>query len=156
ARGSRKKRGLWGSGLVFRVRCASRALSRKRLLGGERDTDNLLIVADEHALVGECGMYPDYGAHPVCARRHLVRWFDHMRPADLVVALRRQLGDDEIAFLIEDEESIALWDQEGIAPALFLAGRGLERFPDAFAGVGLETPQLTVAAHAVDVTVLDE
>src|SRR5262249_3274808 len=41
-------------------------------------------------------------------------------------------------------------------PAFFFVRGGLERFPDAFAGVGLEAAQLAVAAHAVDVAVLDD
>ncbi len=46
-------------------------------------------------------------------------------------------------------------DEKGVSPArLHSAAGGREILPDPLAGVGAQTAQLSVAAHAVDVVVL--
>src|SRR5947208_3250187 len=56
----------------------------------QRHADQFLIVAGEHALLGEGGMAP-YDVALECLAGRLV----HVPAADLVVTLGAELGDDE-------------------------------------------------------------
>src|SRR5260370_16721009 len=66
------------------------------------------------------------------------------------------MGDDQIAVLVEEKKAIAVRDQESIGPAL-LAGAGscLKRLPEAIARGCLQAAQLAIAAHAIDIIVLE-
>src|SRR5260370_26482624 len=81
-----------------------------------------------------------------------------MRAADFLIAARTELRDDQVAIFIEQEKAVPVFDDEGVGPAHFLAAgcRGVQRFPEAFAGVRLEAAQLAIAANAVDVAVLQD
>ena len=84
-------------------------------------------------------------------------WLEEIGPADLLVAFRSELRDDEIALFIGEEEAVSVFDDEGISPAhRFVSRGGGKGFPDTFTRVELQTAKLAVAAHAVDVTVFDE
>src|ERR1044071_2593058 len=102
--------------------------------------------------IGEGGMGPDDQSPGVP-----IRWVEQMSAADFIVTLGREPGDNEISLLIEQEESVAVLYDESVAPADgFAIGRGFERFPEARTGLGIEAAKLPVAAHAIDVTVLQE
>ena len=83
--------------------------------------------------------------------------FEQMRPAEFLVTTRAEPGDNEVALFIRQKEHLAVLDKEGVGPAHWLAvGGGGKGFPEALARIGLETAQLAVAAHTVDVSVLQE
>ncbi len=114
--------------------------------------DDFFVVAHEDALAGEGGVGPDDGAAGVGGGG-----FEEMGAADLLVAFGGELGDDEVALLIGEEEAVGVFDDEGIGPAdERAAGGGSHGFPEALAGFELEAAELAVAADAVDVAVLNE
>ena len=63
-----------------------------RTLLGEGRADDFLIVANVDAAVGEGGLGPDYHSVGIGVGR-----LKQMSAADLLISLRRQVGDDEIA-----------------------------------------------------------
>src|SRR5947208_1648500 len=80
-----------------------------------------------------------------------------MRATDLLVAFGIEPGDDEIALLVKEEKAAAILDDKSIGPADgFAGGSGLEGLPDPLAGVRFEAAQLAIAAHTVDVSVLEK
>src|SRR5262245_45326862 len=87
-----------------------------RTLLRQVDADDLLVVADIHLLVGERRHAPDYFA----AERG-IRLVNHLRLVDLLVALRCQFADDEVARLGEEEEAVAVLDDECRLRALRVA-----------------------------------
>src|SRR2546422_6251078 len=83
--------------------------------------------------------------------------FEQVRAADFFVAARGEFGDDQVAFLVEEEKAVPVFDDESVGPADgFARGGGLESFPNALARAGFEAAQLAVAADAVDVAVFEE
>ena len=62
---------------------------------------------------------------------------DKVGAADFIVALRAELGDDEVALLVVDEKPVAMLNEEGVSPAALGLGDGGKGFPHAFAGGGL-------------------
>ena len=76
-----------------------------------------------------------------------------MGAADFLIFLRRQLRDDEVAFFIEEKGALAVLHNERVAPPLGFARGRFERFPEAITRVGLQTPELPVAARTVNVSV---
>src|SRR5438045_1937958 len=81
---------------------------------------------------------------------------EQVRPANLLVTLGAQLGDDQVAQFIENEEAVAVLDQERIGRADLLPLVRLEALPDALAGIGLHADNLAFGARAVDVAILKE
>src|SRR5438552_2177266 len=79
-----------------------------------------------------------------------------MRAADFIVAVSGELRDDQVPLFVCEKKSIAVFDQESVSPALFLSTRGREGFPNSLTGCGVKATQLAVAAHAIDITVVDE
>ncbi len=81
-----------------------------------------------------------------------------MRPANLLVAFGIHLRDDQIPFLIEQEEVILILNNERVGPAHFLAvgRRSLQSLPNPLASVSPEAAQLPVTANAVDKAILKE
>ncbi len=69
--------------------------------------------------------------------------------ADDVKAFGRQSGDEQFASLVEHPDLIVIPDKMNGAPAGLRNGRKV--FPDAVAGIGLETPQLAVTVDTIDV-----
>src|ERR1017187_7686397 len=98
-------------------------------------------------------MRPDHRTAGIAIGR-----FNDVRPADLLVALGSEPGDDQITLFIEQEKTVLILDNEGVGPARFLAvgGGGAEGFPKPLSAGGLEAAQLAVAANAVDISVLQE
>lgn len=91
---------------------------------------DFLIVAGVDGFVGEGGVGPDD-----VAAGGGVGGLEEMGAADFVVTAWREASDDEIAFFVWEEIAITIFDKEGVRPAdFFAARRGLERFPNAFAG----------------------
>ena len=87
----------------------------------------------------------------------LVGGLEQVGAADFLVAARAELGDDQVALFVEEEEAVAVLHDERIGPADgFAGGGGLEGFPDALAGLRLQAAQLAVAADAVNVAVFEE
>src|SRR5438876_9360416 len=93
-------------------------------LRGQRRADYLRVVSRIDAAIGKSGMRPDDGTTGVAVAR-----FEQVGAADFLVFLRAQLRDDEVAFFIEQEITVCVLHDESIAPALGLAGGGLECFP---------------------------
>src|SRR5262249_15871130 len=116
---------------------------------GQRDANDLLLVARENAALRERRMRPD----DIATARRLGRLQD-MGTVDLLVALRRKFRQDQVALVVEDHETVALWHEEGGAAVGLLAAGGRIGLPKLLTRVGLEAAQLTIGADAVDVTVL--
>src|SRR5207248_2743654 len=107
--------------------------------------DDLLVVAGEHRAAGEGGVGPD--DLPAAG---LLRRLEDAGAVDLLVPLRRQPGDDQVALVVEEEEAVALPHQErGRQEGLLPRRRGPEVLPHLLSGVGLETAQLPAPADAV-------
>src|SRR5262249_3378541 len=88
------------------------------LLGGQRDADDLLVVAGEQAAVRECRMRPEDGATETAEARPAGR-LEQMSPVNFLVSLGRHSRDDQVALFVEQEIAIALRDDEGVLPAIF-------------------------------------
>src|SRR5205823_104997 len=117
------------------------------LAGGQRDADNLLVVAGEQAAVREGRMRPEDGATEAAEARPAGR-LEQVGPVDLLVSLRRHPRDDQVALLVEEEIAIVLRDDERVLPAvlvLLAAVRRAQVLPDALAGLRFEAAQLAVA-----------
>src|SRR5437868_5355071 len=110
------------------------------LLRRQRSAHQLTVVAYVDALIGKRRVGPDHRSF-----RQLVARIDQVSTAQLFIALRRKPGDDEVALFVEDKEAVFVLDQERVGPALLLAARRLEGFPDAVA-FEIETTKLAVAA----------
>src|SRR5690348_18194104 len=75
--------------------------------------------------------------------------------ADLFISFRSEPGDNQIALFIEEEKPGAILDDEGVCPAHRLTGGCCpKRLPHTFAGRRVQTTQLAVAAHTVNVSIL--
>ena len=132
-------------------RAGCSAASGKSLLR-QRDTDDIFVVTGKHTLVGKGGVGPDDGAARVGGGG-----FEELCAAEFFVAFRGESGDDEVALFIGEEEAVGVFNQEGIRPADgFVTRGGGEGFPETLAGVELQAAEFAIAAHAVDVTVLDK
>src|SRR5262245_42428115 len=90
------------------------------------------------------------------AARISVVGFDAMGAAEFFVLVRREVRDDEVALFAEEKAALALLHHEGVAPARRLAAGWRERFPKPLARLQLQAAELSVAAWAVDVAVLDQ
>src|ERR1035441_3122840 len=102
--------------------------------------------------VGKGGMGPKHRASGGIAGRR-----EQMRAADLLVAARAKLRDDQIPLLVEEEKAVPVLHDEGVGPAdWFAGGRSLEGFPNALAGLHLQATQLPVTADAVNEAVFKE
>src|SRR5262249_50386199 len=123
--------------------------------------DDLLIIPRVHAAIRERGVRPYHGAAGVAVCR-----FQDVGAVDLVVALRCEPRDDQVAFLVEDEPAPAgltlrairgnVRDEERVAPAHFLAAGGGEGLPQPLTGVRFQAAKLAVTPDAVDVAVQDD
>src|ERR1700674_660413 len=113
-------------------------------VGGQRGADDLLVVARVDVPVGVRGMRPVHldELAPVSGRRG---GHEQVRPADLLVAVRAGLHDDQLAPVVVDEQPVAVADDETLGPTRPLLGHRL-RFPDALARLRPKTPELAVAA----------
>src|SRR5205807_1317571 len=114
-----------------------------RLVLCQRRTDQLFVVAKVNTAVGKRRVRPDYRPAGV-----FVGWLDEVCPAEFLIARGRQVGDDQIAVLVGEEESISVRDDEGVGPphrARIAAGGG-ERLPNLLTRLGLETAELAVGA----------
>src|SRR6266849_6751666 len=118
-------------------------------VGGQRRSDDLFVVACIDVAVRVGGLRPIHGRKlaPVSRRRG---WFDQRRSADLLIAGGIRLHDDELAAIVVDEQPIAIAHDEPGGPAGPLPGHRLG-FPQTLAGRRPQTPELAVAADAVDV-----
>src|SRR5262245_3687161 len=105
---------------------------RLPLLRRQREACNLLVVTHEYTTIREGRVTPD----DLPATRVLAR-VDQVRPTHLLVTLRRQLRDDQVALVVEDERAVALFDQEGRRQKTLLAARSGVCLPHLLAGVGL-------------------
>src|SRR6476661_5241161 len=85
-----------------RARCASQFTAF--LLLRQRIAHDLAIVAGEDAAIREGRMRPDDAA--ALRAGHAVGRLEDLRAVDLLVALRGQLGDDQLAVLVEEEKAI--------------------------------------------------
>src|SRR5437899_2680130 len=103
------------------------------LVLGQGDADELLVVAGEDAALGEGGMGPDH----VPAARRLYRVED-MGAIDLLVAVRRQFGEDQVSLVVEQDVAVVLLDDEGGAAVGLLAAGGGVGLPALFPGAGVE------------------
>src|SRR5712691_1589702 len=115
---------------------------------GQRRRDDLFVVARIDVAVRVGWLRPVHGRKlaPVSRRRG---WFDQLRPADLLVAGGIRLHDDELAAIVVDEQPITVAHDEPRGPAGPLLGHRL-RFPQTLSGRRPQTPELAVAADAVD------
>src|ERR1041384_3105123 len=141
----------------------SKMEKRDRVIAGQRiqrrsarlrevGTNELFVIAGVEAAVRESGMRPDDEPATIFVGR-----FEEVGAAELFIALRAEVGNDEIAEFVEEEKPITVLDDKGVSPADPLAGGGgLERFPDALAGLGFEAAELTIAANAVDIAILEK
>src|SRR5687767_10349604 len=77
--------------------CADEWSLQHRTLLRQRIAHELLVVSRIHALVRECRMAPDDGAAEA-----LVRGVEDFEAVDLLVALWRELRDDQMTRLPED------------------------------------------------------
>ena len=93
-----------------------------------------------------------------CVPRPGARGGQDVRPVDLLITLRRQPGDEQVALLIEQKEAVALRRQEGVGPAHGFLPRpgGREVRPHALAVLHVQATQFAVAVHAIDAVALDE
>src|SRR5438445_11910179 len=93
-------------------------------------------------------MAPDHVAAEGSAGR-----LQHFPTAYLLVALRRQLGDDQLALLVEQEEAVAVLDDEvgaGVDGArLGFTGDGQPRLPKPLTGGDLDRAELARLIGAV-------
>src|SRR5439155_12452610 len=112
-----------------------------------------LVIAGVHASVGERGMAPDQVATKRVAGR-----LQNLGATDFLIALGRELGDDEMACLAGQEAAVAVLHDEGGAVGKRLAARGWrESLPEALAGFQLDGPQLALhAATTVNHAVFQE
>src|SRR5437868_3897856 len=70
-------------------------------LGSQRETNDLLIIAGIDTAVGKGWVRPDDGP-----TRHVVRRLQDVGAARLLIALRRQPGDDEVSLFREQKDTI--------------------------------------------------
>src|SRR5262245_25773912 len=111
-------------------------------VGGERRADDLLVVARVDVPVGVGGIQPAdvHQLPPVLRRRSRL---DQVGAADLLVALRTRLDDDQLAAIVVDEQAVAVADDDARRPARLLLGDRL-RLPDPLAGAGAQAAELPV------------
>src|SRR3954447_9328513 len=98
-------------------------------------------------------MHPEHFAAKRTARR-----VEEVSATDFFVRLGCEPRDDQIALFIEQEKSVAVLDDENLSGAGSFRSMGLERFPDALAGVGSDAAEhaaaVVASVDAVDVPVL--
>src|SRR5215510_13600371 len=80
---------------------------------------------------------------------------DQLGPADLLIALRGYFRDDQFPPIVIDKVSVAVAHDKAGCPSGFLLSH-LHRLPDSFAGLQVQTPELTVAADSVSVISIDD
>src|SRR5690349_5182949 len=90
------------------------------------------------------------------ATERLAGWILHVPAADLGVALRAQLGDDEVAGLGGNEEAVLVLDEMRRAAAELLACDRFVGVPQASAVLEVDAAQLALGADAVNVAVFEE
>ena len=73
----------------------------------QRDAHDLLIIPCKAAFVGEGGVAPDD-----ISIEAFVGGFEDLGSAQFFVTTRGELGDDEVAGFTEEEELVAILDQE--------------------------------------------
>src|SRR5262245_25802050 len=134
---------------MFRRTKERRKISAFHSIRGERQAEDFLVVTDKHTLPRERRVRPD----DVPAARRLSR-LQEMSAVDFPVALRRQLGQDQVALVVEDYKAIPLWHHEGGRADGLLAARGCICLPELLAGVFLETAQLAIRTDAVEMAIL--
>src|SRR5688572_25327459 len=99
--------------------------------------------------VGKCRMRP---AHATALPKLFFGRLQELRPADFLIALWRELGDDQLAPLVEQKVAVGILDEMNRAPA-GRWHRGLV-FPEAASVRRVEASQLTVAIDAVNMAAL--
>src|SRR5262245_27013652 len=105
-------------------------------------------------------MCPHHDAFAALAEAggHGVGRLQDLGPADLRVLGVRQVADDQLPQLVENDVAIAAVAElhdEAVAPAYRFAVQRLEGFPHAFAGLRLDAAELAVAAESIDVAAAD-
>ncbi|MDB6123220.1 MAG: hypothetical protein JWQ71_2213 [Pedosphaera sp.] len=120
---------------------------------GEVDADDFVVVAGVEGVVGVGGVGPE----DVTAGGG-AGGFEDVGAADFFVTFGTKFRDDEVAFFVEEEKAVGVFDEEGVGPAhfFFVVGGGFEGFPNAVAGVGFEAAELAIATDAVDVAVFEK
>ena len=92
---------------------------RSRSLLRQRHSHDLPIVPRKARPIRERRVRPNHS--PSRRSRHRVRRRQDIRPTDLFISLRRQFRQNQIALLVEQNEAIAVLDEERIRPAKRLA-----------------------------------
>src|ERR1051325_5996720 len=90
-------------------------------VSGKRNRDDFLVVAGVNGSICEGGMRPD--DQPARITIHRV---EKMRPANLLVFLRRPMRDDEVREVIEKKTAAPVFDDGNVSPAGRFSGRWLE------------------------------
>src|SRR5437763_1911640 len=75
---------------------------------------DFFVIPGKNVPVGKRRMRP---ADAAPLAKLVLRWVQELCPADLVVAVRRELGDDQLAPLIEQKVAIAVLHEMDGAPA---------------------------------------
>src|SRR4030095_10324474 len=119
---------------------------------GERGSQDLFVVADDHMPVGIGRMRPMNRALWFAGVG--VRRLNQVSATDLVIALWAQLCDHEIAALSVDEIAITVPHEECRGKGRRPAGNQIARAPHLLSGGQFPTLQLTLA-HTVDVVALE-
>jgi len=76
--------------------------------------NQLFVIASKDMLVGKPRMRP---ADAAALGKLIDRWFEQMCATYFFVALRRQLGDNQITALVEKKVAIAVFHEVDGAPA---------------------------------------
>ena len=74
------------------------------LLLRKRDTANLLVVANKDTAVRKCRMRPDNLSTTRPERRR-----DNLGAVDLLITIRRQSCDDQLAHIVKLKRALAQW-----------------------------------------------
>src|SRR5258708_7623977 len=110
------------------------------------DTDNFLVIASEDAPVGKCGMRPDY-----LPAESFLNGLQDPRPANLLVAFGTEVGQDQIALVIEEDELVSFLghQKDRGTIGLFATSRG-KSFPELLAVACPEATQFAHGANPID------
>src|SRR5262249_25856268 len=100
---------------------ARQALPGRLALGRQGVAGDLLVVAGKDAPVGKGGVGPEDEAGVAEAAAEVARRVEEVGLVDLLVPLRAEPGDDQVALLVEQEPAFALGNEEGVGPANRLA-----------------------------------
>lgn len=85
----------------------------KQLVRTQIRADDFFVIAHVNPFVRERRMRPNN-----VSTGHRVGRLEEINSAQFLVALRRELRDDQIAFFIGEKEAICVLDDEGVRPAV--------------------------------------